>query len=177
MTRSPGHGTVTTVPEWSTWRDATERALYGPDGFYRRPEGAAGHFRTSVGTGTWFAQALVRLADEVDASLGRPDPFTIVDLGAARGELLTTLASIGLDPRWQLHGVDVVPRPDVLPPGVGWSGTVPAPVTGLIVANEWLDDLPATWSSTADRGFAPGAGGPGTGDETLGRWGRPDAAG
>ena len=46
--------------------------------------GAAGHFRTSVGTGTLFAEALVRLADEVDASLGRPDPFTIVDVGAAR---------------------------------------------------------------------------------------------
>ena len=60
------------------------------------------------GHGTLFAEALVRLADEVDASLGRPDPFTIVDVGAARGELLTTLASIGLHPRWRLHGVDVV---------------------------------------------------------------------
>ncbi len=168
MTRSPGHGTVTTVPEWSTWRDATERALYGPDGFYRRPEGAAGHFRTSVGTGTWFAQALVRLADEVDASLGRPDPFTIVDLGAARGELLTTLASIGLDPRWELHGVDVVPRPDVLPPGVGWSGTVPAPVTGLIVANEWLDDLPVDVVEHAPDGLRQVLVDPATGDETLG---------
>ncbi|MEU1025014.1 hypothetical protein ABZ366_23525, partial [Streptomyces sp. NPDC005904] len=30
------------------WREAAETALYGPEGFYRRPEGPAGHFRTSV---------------------------------------------------------------------------------------------------------------------------------
>jgi SAM-dependent MidA family methyltransferase len=168
MTRLPGHGTVTTVPEWSTWRDATEQALYGPRGFYRRPEGATGHFRTSVGTGTWFAEALVRLADEVDAALGRPDPFTIVDLGAARGELLATMDALGLDPRWRLHGVDIVSRPPLLPAAAAWSTHVPADVTGMIVANEWLDDLPVDVVEHAPDGLRVVLVDPATGEETLG---------
>jgi SAM-dependent MidA family methyltransferase len=177
MTRLSGHGTVTTVPDWSTWRDATEQALYGPHGFYRRPEGATGHFRTSVATGTWFARALVRLADEVDAALGRPDTFTIVDLGAARGELLATLDAVGLDPRWRLHGVDVVPRPPLLPAGAEWSGAVPTKVTGLIVANEWLDDLPVDVVERAPDGVRQVLVNPATGEEMLGPLvDEPDAA-
>lgn len=34
--------------EWRGWRETAEAALYGADGFYLRPEGPAGHFRTSV---------------------------------------------------------------------------------------------------------------------------------
>ncbi|NED77150.1 hypothetical protein G3I51_33510, partial [Streptomyces sp. SID9944] len=30
---------------WLGWRAAARDALYGPAGFYRRPEGPAGHFR------------------------------------------------------------------------------------------------------------------------------------
>jgi SAM-dependent MidA family methyltransferase len=168
MTRLQGHGTVTTVPEWSTWRDATEQALYGPHGFYRRPEGAAGHFRTSVGTGTRFAEALVRLADEVDAALGRPDPFMIVDLGAARGELLTTIHSLGLDPRWCLHGVDIVPRPPQLAAGAAWSTQLPTDVTGMIIANEWLDDIPVDVVEHAPDGLRVVLVDPSTGVEQLG---------
>jgi SAM-dependent MidA family methyltransferase len=168
MTRLQGHGTVTTVPEWSTWRDATEQALYGPRGFYRRPEGAGGHFRTSVGTGTTFAESLVRLAAEVDAALGWPDPFTIVDLGAARGELLATMHSLGLDPRWCLHGVDIVPRPPLLPPEAAWSTQLPAQVTGMVIANEWLDDLPVDVVEHAPDGLRVVLVDPATGEERLG---------
>ena len=34
--------------DWCRWQQAAETALYGEEGFYRRPEGPAGHFRTSV---------------------------------------------------------------------------------------------------------------------------------
>ena len=44
-----------------SWRVATERALYGPDGFFRRHRPGA-HFRTSVHASPLFAEAVARLA-------------------------------------------------------------------------------------------------------------------
>jgi SAM-dependent MidA family methyltransferase len=124
-----------------SWRAAATEALYGPDGVFHRPEGPAGHFRTSVTRSPLFAEAVLRLAHEVDAALGRPDPFDLVDVGAGRGELLRTLLALGVPARWRLHGVDLAARPDDLPERVVWSGQVP-PLTGLLVAHEWLDDVP-----------------------------------
>jgi len=95
------------------WRDAWHDALYGPHGFYRRPEGPAGHFTTSTHgpLGARFADALGRLAD-------REGVHSIVDVGCGRGELLTSLAVQRPDLR--LTGVDVVARPVDLPDGVAW---------------------------------------------------------
>ncbi|MEU3502835.1 hypothetical protein ABZ726_19445, partial [Streptomyces hundungensis] len=42
------------------WRAAAEEALYGDGGFYLRPEGPAGHFRTSVHASPLFAAAVAR---------------------------------------------------------------------------------------------------------------------
>lgn len=73
---------------WSGWRAATERALYGPGGFYLRPEGPAGHFRTSVHASPLFARAVARLleevAEEVAEELGGGE-VAFVDMGAGRG--------------------------------------------------------------------------------------------
>jgi hypothetical protein len=82
-----------------------------------------------------------RLAGLVDDALGHPDPFDVVDVGAGRGELLSGLADV--PPRWRLTGVDLAPDPGrrTRGPGVGWRADVP-PVTGLLIANEWLDDVP-----------------------------------
>jgi SAM-dependent MidA family methyltransferase len=72
------------------WHQAWQTALYGPAGFYRKPEGPAGHFRTACHAGAdVVAGALARLATEAGCT-------TIVDVGAGRGELLTALAR--LDP-------------------------------------------------------------------------------
>jgi SAM-dependent MidA family methyltransferase len=119
-------------------------ALYGPDGFYRRPAGPAAHFRTSVSASPMFAEALLSLATQVHEGLGRPSDFTIVDVGAGRGELLGQLADLA-PTDFGLVGVDVVDRPYGLPERVRWRRglaqleTVPA---GLVVANEWLDNIP-----------------------------------
>ncbi|WP_436774228.1 SAM-dependent methyltransferase [Yinghuangia sp. YIM S09857] len=118
---------------WSTWRDATHRALYGSGGFYLRPEGPAGHFRTSVHASPLFAGALAWLARAAGLR-------TVVDVGAGRGELLVALRRI--DPALALHGVDVAARPEALPPSIGWSAEVPGDVSALLVANEWLDNVP-----------------------------------
>jgi SAM-dependent MidA family methyltransferase len=122
------------------WEEAWHQALYGPDGFYRRPEGPAGHFRTSSHV-PLFAEAIARLAADLDASLGEPEGFTVVDVGAGRGELLEGLAELAPD-RWTLLGVDVVGRPAGLDAHVGWASAVPEHVTGLVMAHELLDVVP-----------------------------------
>lgn len=123
------------------WDAAWSAALYGPHGFYRRPEGPAGHFRTAGHAGGQvLAGALLRLAAEHGAT-------AIVDVGAGRGELLTALAHPttpdGPSPP-RLHGVDVVDRPGALPARVSWScgldATDEAVFEGaLVVAWEVLD--------------------------------------
>jgi SAM-dependent MidA family methyltransferase len=95
-----------------------------------------------VHTGAAFAAAVRRLATEVDAMLGWPARFDLVDLGAGRGELLHALATEPLPARWSLTGVEVVDRPVDVAVQIGWSAELPARVTGLIVANEWLDTIP-----------------------------------
>ena len=101
-------------------------ALYGPEGFYVRAQPRE-HFRTSVTAGPLFAEAVRRLAGRVDDALGRPDPFGLVDLGAGGGELLAALPDVPA--RWRLTAVDA---------GDPW----PTQVTGLVVANELLDNVP-----------------------------------
>ena len=111
-----------------SWREAWHDALYGDDGFFLR-ENPLAHFRTNVAV-PLFATAVRRMAQRLDAALGFPDPFDVVDLGAAGGELLAGLADV--PPRWRLTGVDLCEP---------WTSEVPE-LTGLLVANEWLDAVP-----------------------------------
>lgn len=136
---------------WRTWRAATQEALYGDAGFFRSPGAPGRHFRTSPVASPLFAAAVAELARRVDAALGEPDGFTVVDVGAGGGELLAGLAALTPD-RWRLSGVDVAGRPPGLPDRVGWSAQPPADVTGLVVANEWLDDVPVDVVERADDG-------------------------
>ncbi|MFC9329698.1 SAM-dependent methyltransferase [Kitasatospora sp. NPDC057015] len=130
---------------WMRWRPAMEEALYGAEGFYRRPEGPAGHFRTSVHASGLFAGAVARLLGEVDELLGRPPELALVDVGAGRGELLAgVLAAVPaeLAGRLRPYGVELAARPPGLPDAVVWTAAPPEGVTGLLFANEWLDNVP-----------------------------------
>ncbi|MFJ6832300.1 SAM-dependent methyltransferase [Streptomyces sp. NPDC091209] len=131
--------------EWRGWREATEEALYGPSGFYRRPEGPAGHFRTSVHASPLFAGAVARLLCRVDAALGRPEALAFVDMAAGRGELVTgVLAALPADVASRARGyaVELAGRPAGLDPRIAWLAEPPQGVTGLLFANEWLDNVP-----------------------------------
>ncbi|WP_409062743.1 SAM-dependent methyltransferase [Streptomyces sp. SYP-A7185] len=122
-----------------------EAALYGPGGFYLRPEGPAGHFRTSVHASPLFAGAVARLLCRVDEALDHPDELAFVDLGAGRGELTAgVLAALPADvaPRARAYAVERAARPQELDPRVQWCALPPAGVTGLLFANEWLDNVP-----------------------------------
>ncbi|MFI8235091.1 SAM-dependent methyltransferase [Streptomyces sp. NPDC085900] len=131
--------------EWHGWRAATEAALYGPEGFYRRPEGPAGHFRTSVHASPLFAGAVARLLCRVDEALDRPARLDFVDMAAGRGELAAgVLAALPADvaARTRVYAVEVADRPAGLDERVQWLPEPPHGVTGLLFANEWLDNVP-----------------------------------
>jgi SAM-dependent MidA family methyltransferase len=131
--------------EWRGWREATETALYGPGGFYRRPEGPAGHFRTSVHASPLFAGAVARLLCRLDAALGHPDPLAFVDMAAGRGELVTgVLAALPADVAGRVRGyaVERAERPAGLDRRISWLTEPPRGITGLLFANEWLDNVP-----------------------------------
>ena len=142
-----------------TWKRAWDAALYGPDGFFRR-ETPAAHFRTSVHASTLFAQAVVALARDEGLQ-------TIVDIGAGRGELLTAIRAI--DPELDLLGVEVAARPAGLDEAIAWTTALPESVDGLVVANEWLDDIPCHVVEVGDDGEVRVVHvDPGTGEEILG---------
>lgn len=158
------------------WETAWQQALYGPDGFYHRPEGPAGHFRTAAHAGApELAVALHRLAAEHGC-------HAIVDVGAGRGELLIAL---GADPgpagtALGLWGVDVVPRPPQLTAGVGWStglAALPDRVLrgALVICWELLDVVPCPiLERDADGELREVLVDPATGREALGEPAGPD---
>ncbi|MFC7219564.1 SAM-dependent methyltransferase [Streptomyces polyrhachis] len=133
-----------TGDQWQRWGAAAHRALYGPDGFYRRPgPGPAGHFRTSVHASPLFARAVAALLRQVAEGLGSPASIDLVDVGAGRGELLTAVLELYEGPGTvRPYAVELADRPPGLDPRIDWRASLPAGVTGLLFANEWLDNVP-----------------------------------
>jgi SAM-dependent MidA family methyltransferase len=80
-----------------------------------------------------FAAALVGVARAAGLT-------TVVDVGAGRGELTRSL--LDLAPDLTLVAVEIADRPDDLPPSVTWTDVVPEGIDALVVANEWLDNIP-----------------------------------
>ncbi|MER5500414.1 MULTISPECIES: SAM-dependent methyltransferase [unclassified Streptomyces] len=138
--------------EWRGWRAAAETALYGDGGFYRSPEGPAGHFRTSVHTGPLFASAVAALLVRTARELGT-DEVDLVDVGAGRGELLTgvlaALPAAGAgDLAVRAYAVELADRPPGLDPRIEWRAAPPPGTRGLLFANEWLDNVPTEVAGT-----------------------------
>ncbi|MFL6130119.1 MAG: SAM-dependent methyltransferase [Mycobacteriales bacterium] len=126
------------------WREAWAAALYGPGGFYARGETPGAHFRTSVHASPLFAGAILELLRRVDRTLGAPDPLDLVDVGAGGGELLAAVLAAAdrqLRARLRVTAVEVGPV-DLPAVRVVRDVTELPALTGLLVANEWLDDVP-----------------------------------
>ncbi|GLI03503.1 hypothetical protein Pa4123_87810 [Phytohabitans aurantiacus] len=166
--------------ERMNWQNAMEDALYGPHGFFTSGAGPAAHFRTSVHASPLFVSAVLRLITHLDEALGHPDQLDVVDVGAGRGELLTALAAAAppaLRDRLRLTAVEKAARPPDLPDGIGWRSEPPTGVTGLLIATEWLDNVPLDVVDgdryvTVDRAGAEKPGAPINADDTawLARW-------
>jgi SAM-dependent MidA family methyltransferase len=90
---------------------------------------------------------MLALLREVDAALGHPGRLDLVDVGAGRGELLGQVLDQadrdrGLAARIAARAVEITPRPDGLDPRIRWHASPPAAITGMVIASEWLDNIP-----------------------------------
>ncbi|WP_345155687.1 SAM-dependent methyltransferase [Micromonospora maritima] len=148
-----------------------ERALYGPDGFFVTGPGPAAHFRTSVHASPVFAARLLRQLAAVDEALGRPARLDVVDVGAGRGELLRALlaqAGPDLADRIRPVAVERAGRPAGLPPEIDWRHDIPSGITGLLLATEWLDNVPLDVATHTRDGWRHVLVDPATGHEAPG---------
>jgi SAM-dependent MidA family methyltransferase len=171
---------VAVESEYVPWSVAWQRAAFGPDGFYTSGPvttlGPSAFFRTSVHVGAVVHRALARLLVEVDERLGHPERLDLVDVGAGRAELIAgMLAALPDEIGARVHAVaiDVRPAPSDLDPRITWvaspaPGSVPAHLRGLVVAHEWLDDIPLDVVALDDRRRPRLVLVDGTGDELLG---------
>ncbi|KXK59476.1 hypothetical protein AWW66_24130 [Micromonospora rosaria] len=87
----------------------------------------------------------------------RPDP---VPAGAA--------GPVPLARRLRLTAVELAPRPAGLPAAVGWAERVPTGITGLLLATEWLDNVPLDVAGWTPDGWRYLLVDPATGTETVG---------
>ena len=121
-------------------------ALYGPDGFYTIAgrAGRRGDFITSPEVGPLFGAVLARWIDAEFERLGRPDAFTVVEVGAGPGTLARSVLSAA--PHWSGRYVCVEVSDEQRashPDGVTSVAAMPdQPMVGVVIANELLDNLP-----------------------------------
>lgn len=125
-----------------------ERALYDPEhGFYESGQAGrrGGHFITSPEVGPLFGAVVARMLDRRWEELGQPDPFTVIDAGSGPGTLARTVAKANPGCASALHWINV--ERSLAGRATHTIGTSRAempedPITGVIVANELLDNLP-----------------------------------
>lgn len=126
--------------------------------FYTRPEsGPASHFRTSAHASPLFAEVIAALVVRAAAGIDDNEAIDVVDVGAGRGELLTGLLRAlpgQVAGRVRATGVELAPRPSGLPDAIAWTDVLPERVCGLLVATEWLDNVPVDVAEVDDAGVA-----------------------
>jgi SAM-dependent MidA family methyltransferase len=104
-----------------------EAALYHPEhGYYRRardPFGKEGDFFTAEQIQPVFGILMAARIRQLYCAMGKPADFTVVELGAGRGEMSPAFSE------WQYIPVEI-------------GMPLPRPVRGVIFSNEFLDALP-----------------------------------
>jgi SAM-dependent MidA family methyltransferase len=105
-----------------------EAALYHPElGYYRRkrdPFGAGGDFYTAEQIQPAFGILIAQRIRMLRQCMGDPEDFTVVEIGAGRGEMAEAFAEFRYIP------VDL------------GSGALPERIRGVIFSNEFFDALP-----------------------------------
>lgn len=123
-------------------------ALYGEGGFYSTTgrAGRRGDFITSAEVGPLFGAVLSRAIDNVWSSLGQPDGFHIVEVGAGPGTLARSI--VAAQPQCLVRGeytaVEISAAQRALHPDtVTSTSALPSIIEhGVVIANELLDNLP-----------------------------------
>jgi SAM-dependent MidA family methyltransferase len=105
-----------------------QAALYHPEfGYYRRkrdPFGAGGDFYTAEQVQPAFGILIAQRIRMLRQSMGDPEDFTVVEMGAGRGEMAEALSEFRYIP------VDL------------GSGRLPDRIRGVVFSNEFFDALP-----------------------------------
>ena len=154
-----------------SWGNAMHQALYGEHGFYRSQGEPGDHFRTSVSASPLFAHTLAQLVIEVDTLLKYPSSIDVVDVGAADGAFLSHLLDALPDKlRQRVNAVAVELRQPSTneSSGLSWTMTLPTRISGVVFANEWLDNIPVDVVERTESGVVDVLVDPTTGEETLG---------
>jgi SAM-dependent MidA family methyltransferase len=100
-----------------------------------------------------------------------PETGSAPGAGSAAGADGSRGASVasGLAGRIAACAVEVAPRPAGLDPRIGWQRVPPVGITGLVIASEWLDDIPLDVVELTAAGPAVVQVDPATGAERPGR--------
>ena len=124
-------------------------ALYGEGGFYTtggRAGRRGGDFITSPEVGPLFGTVIACALDAWWKELGSPSRFDVVECGAGPGTLARSILAAQPECADAMHYVAVeisASQRALHPQGVESRETMPdGPITGVILANELLDNLP-----------------------------------
>ncbi|SPE26723.1 conserved hypothetical protein [Candidatus Sulfopaludibacter sp. SbA3] len=121
------------------FRRFMEVALYHPEyGYYRRPRdpfGKEGDFFTAEQVQPVFGTLIAARIRQLYRAMGEPRGFTVVELGAGRGEMSPALAG------WRYIPIDVD------------SGALPEAFDGVVFSNEFFDALPVDAAVFRGGGF------------------------
>jgi SAM-dependent MidA family methyltransferase len=130
-------------------------ALYSdPHGYYRsRVPGADSDYRTSPSLTPWFGKLVARDLQAIWERLGSPEKFSVAEAGAGNADLAAAAVAASAGPfAAALRWVFIEPMPFVASLQKGRLGTSErfswaeslddlAPITGVILANEVLDNF------------------------------------
>ena len=123
-------------------------SLYGENGFYSASgrAGRRGDFITSPEVGPLFGTVLARALDAWWHELGEPSEFTVVDAGAGPGTLARSIIAAAPQCSNALRYIAVevsAAQRELHPSNVESRSSMPSgPITGVVLANELLDNLP-----------------------------------
>lgn len=123
-------------------------SLYGEHGFYTSggTAGRHGDFITSPEVGPLFGTVLATALDSWWNDLGRPSPFTVVEVGAGPGTLARSIVAAAPHSLAAMHYIAIEVAGSLRarhPSGIESGTTMPTEkFTGVIIANELLDNLP-----------------------------------
>jgi SAM-dependent MidA family methyltransferase len=135
------------------WSEVVDLALYDPDhGFYAAGRGAGRRrdFLTSPEVGPLFGAVVARALDSWWDAAGRPDRWTVVEVGAGPGTLARTVAAAAPRCAAALTYVQV----DRAAPAPDHPGGVPAEGPVTVLANELLDNVPFDLAERVPAGWA-----------------------
>jgi SAM-dependent MidA family methyltransferase len=133
-------------------------ALYGPTGFFATStlrSQRSGDFLTSPEVSPLFGETLARFVEGENRRIG--EPFTLVEVAGGSGSLLRPLLGVTPVSAWAV---------EVSPPArqalaalvgpervVASMEAVPDPIRGVVLANEFVDNLPMAIAQLDDAGW------------------------